>query len=61
MKADWANNMHISDAFVATEQKDAEEEARIKANKNLRAFIQKGSKTKPAQRIDAPVVSGLFR
>lgn len=40
VKADFANRIHISDAFVANEQDDVRKEKAIKSNKNLRAFLQ---------------------
>jgi len=42
VKADFANRIHISDAFVASEQDDIKKEKAIKGNKNLRAFLQTG-------------------
>lgn len=57
VKADFANRIHISDAFVANEQDDVRKERQIKSNKNLHAFLQTKTKTRgsPIDKVAAAV------
>lgn len=57
VKADFANRIHISDAFVSSEEDDIKKEKAIRANKNLRAFLQTKSakKASPIDKVAAAV------
>jgi hypothetical protein len=55
VKADFANRIHISDAFVANEQDDVRKERAIKSNRNLRAFLQTKAKASPIDKVAAAV------
>jgi len=57
VKSDFQNRVHISDAFSTEEKKDIKAEKAIKANKNMRAFLQLKTKsnTAPIDQVAAAV------